>query len=438
MKLSRNLPFLISYYFSGAAAFSTNRARVLSTTGLSSSTKIFSAVPASRNEDISKQTLARDALLKLMEKQTRDLETTKALLDNLEELKECDKESIQNINTPASTLVKSIYSGTDYGYISRSEGCRFETLDDLTDELFENYGPPQNIFKLGIQQFKRNLDAIKGEYNEDVNLTRRQEKLQDQLECLTLSSSAIWERERARGEIVAPLIIKVPYYVLCYFLDVVFEGRNVFSRFFLLETVARMPYFSYITMLHLYETVGFWRRSAEQKRVHFAEEWNEFHHLLIMESLGGDQPWWVRFLAQHSAIVYFLVLTHLFAISPSLSYKFSEMLETHAVDTYGQFIDENKEQLKKLPPPLVALEYYSLGIADPLFGEYQTSAQAKNEEIRKPGKDMQNLYDVFCAIRADEGDHVGKGFHIDGHFIQTPFSKYSRFVLFYRYNESMS
>jgi ubiquinol oxidase len=161
----------------------------------------------------------------------------------------------------------------------------------------------------------------------------------------------------------------------------VFEGKYVFSRFFLLETVARMPYFSYITMLHLYETLGFWRRSSEVKRVHFAEEWNEFHHLLVMESLGGDQAWWVRFVAQHSAIVYFMVLTHLWALSPSLSYKFSEMLETHAVDTYGQFLDENEKELKTLPPSLVSLEYYTLGIADPMFGEYQTSVQMTGEEV---------------------------------------------------------
>lgn len=31
------------------------------------------------------------------------------------------------------------------------------------------------------------------------------------------------------------------------------------QRFWFLEMVARMPYFSYITMLHLYETFGWWR-----------------------------------------------------------------------------------------------------------------------------------------------------------------------------------
>ncbi len=156
-----------------------------------------------------------------------------------------------------------------------------------------------------------------------------------------------------------------------------------------------------------YETLGFWRRSADVKRIHFAEEWNEFHHLLIMESLGGDQPYWVRFLSQHSALAYYVALCLLWMLSPSLSYKFSEMLETHAVDTYGQFIDENEAKLKQLPPSLAAIEYYTVGVSDPMFGEYQTASVSDPERaIRKPGTDLQSLYDVFVAIRNDEGDHV--------------------------------
>lgn len=33
-----------------------------------------------------------------------------------------------------------------------------------------------------------------------------------------------------------------------------------------------------------------------------SSEWNELHHLQIMESLGGDARWLDRFLARHSAI----------------------------------------------------------------------------------------------------------------------------------------
>ena len=219
-------------------------------------------------------------------------------------------------------------------------------------------------------------------------LTPQQRALQDNLEQLTLNSTAIWERELADGPLEAPWIIKIPYHIICYLLDELFEGKYVPARFFLLETVARMPYFSYITMLHLYETLGFWRRSADVKRIHFAEEWNEYNHLLIMESLGGDQQWWVRFLAQHSALVYFLVLNFLWAFSPTLAYKFSELLEGHAVNTYGQFIDENEELLKELPPSKAAIDYYSFGFADPLFGEYQTAALSTGSEVRIFGCDQ--------------------------------------------------
>lgn len=126
-----------------------------------------------------------------------------------------------------------------------------------------------------------------------------------------------------------------------------------------------------------------------------------------MESLGGDQPYYVRFLAQHSAFAYYIALCILWMISPTLSYKFSEMLETHAVDTYGQFVDENEDKLKELPPSLVAVEYYTVGVSDPLFGEYQTaSVDNPNRGVRKPGTNLRSLYDVFVAIRNDEGDHI--------------------------------
>lgn len=371
-----------------------------------------------------KKQMAKDALSKLLERQERDVEQTLDLLQNLDvdyaqfELEQTFNSVLDDdfdvtshaTETWTPSITASVASGADYGFISRSEGCRYESIDQSVDARFEGYGPPGNVFSLGSQQFMRNLGAMIGEYTEEEDnpaITDAQRTLQSKLEELTLSSDAIWDRERARGEVVAPWIIKIPYFGLCYLLDVVFEGRNSFSRFFLLETVARMPYFSYITMLHFYETLGFWRRSADIKRIHFAEEWNEFHHLLIMESLGGDQPYWVRFLAQHSALAYYIALCMLWMLSPSLSYRFSEMLETHAVDTYGQFIDENAEKLKALPPSLVAVEYYTVGVSDPMFGEYQTaSVNNPHQGVRKSGMDMRTLYDVFTAIWNDEGDHV--------------------------------
>ena len=82
------------------------------------------------------------------------------------------------------------------------------------------------------------------------------------------------------------------------------------------------------------------------------------HHLFVMESLGGDQAWATRFLAQHSAILYYWTLVLLFALSPSMAYLFSVLLEGHAVDTYEQFASENEDSLKSLPVPPVARRYY--------------------------------------------------------------------------------
>ena len=36
------------------------------------------------------------------------------------------------------------------------------------------------------------------------------------------------------------------------------------------ETIARIPYFSYVSMLHLYESFG-WFRAVELRKVHAAE-----------------------------------------------------------------------------------------------------------------------------------------------------------------------
>lgn len=240
-------------------------------------------------------------------------------------------------------------------------------------------------------------DENTGEMAEGCRETRQK------LKQLKLSNQAVWDREHAReasgGKVDTPWFVRAVYISLCVFLDVMYMNRPI-QRFWFLETVARMPYFSYITMLHLYESLGWWRAGAELRKVHFAEEWNELHHLQIMESLGGDQLWVDRFMAQHAAVVYYIVLLVLFAFSPNLAYNFSELIEAHAVDTYGEFVDANESLLKSLPPPLVAASYYRSADLY-MFDEFQTSKKA---EPRRP--QCKSLYDVFSNIRDDEGEHV--------------------------------
>jgi hypothetical protein len=140
------------------------------------------------------------------------------------------------------------------------------------------------------------------------------------------------------------------------------EGRE-FARFYALETIARVPYFSYLSALHLYETLGRWRK-AKYLRLHFAESWNELHHLMIMEELGGSDLFFDRFFAQHVAVGYYLFTLVLYFVNPTLAYNFNQQIEEHAYLVYDRFLNDNEETLKSLPAPKTAIEYYRDGYVD--------------------------------------------------------------------------
>ena len=178
-----------------------------------------------------------------------------------------------------------------------------------------------------------------------------------------------------------------------------FYRDRIYPRFFVLETVARVPYFAFTSVLHLYETMGWWRK-ADWIKVHFAESWNELHHLLIAEALGGDQYWIDRFVARTGAFVYYWIIVLVYMLTPQSAYHFMQLVEEHAHHTYDTFVKEQGEFLKTQPAPEVAISYYRDGDLY-LFDEFQTSHPG---EERRPK--IENLYDVFVAIRDDELEHV--------------------------------
>ena len=193
-------------------------------------------------------------------------------------------------------------------------------------------------------------------------------------------------------------MIKLLIGSLVFLVDRFYKNRP-YPRFYVLETVARVPYFAYLSVLHLYETCGFWRK-ADLLKIHFAESWNELHHLLIMESLGGSEYWIDRFVSRHVAILYYWMTVAMYVVAPSTAYRFSELVERHAFHTYDEFLKSDGEALKKLPAPEVAVSYYRDGDLY-MFDEFQTDHLPAE---RRPKID--NLYDVFAAIREDEMEHV--------------------------------
>lgn len=186
--------------------------------------------------------------------------------------------------------------------------------------------------------------------------------------------------------------------ILVFVINVVYAKRP-YPRFYVLETVARVPYFSYLSVLHLYETLGLWRKS-DWLKIHFAESWNELHHLLIMEELGGSNFWGDRLLARATALLYYWIIIVVYIISPKSAYHFMEMVEEHAYASYDKFLTSEAASLKQQPAPSVALQYYRDGDLY-MFDEFQTTHPA---ETRRP--EVNNLYDVFVAIRDDEMEHV--------------------------------
>lgn len=126
---------------------------------------------------------------------------------------------------------KGLLKGTyDYGFTSKSSGpiVSTRTADGGT--------VPASAFILGAAVFRENLKDI---INDTKSFFSRKavekDSLQAKLKLLKLSNEAIWKREASRTQVVAPWIIKLPYYVLCILLDTLFDGKPI-NRFYFLET----------------------------------------------------------------------------------------------------------------------------------------------------------------------------------------------------------
>ncbi|MDX2254969.1 MAG: alternative oxidase [Pseudanabaenaceae cyanobacterium bins.39] len=193
-------------------------------------------------------------------------------------------------------------------------------------------------------------------------------------------------------------MIKLLVNLLVFVINNIYHDRPI-PRFYVLETVARVPYFSYLSVLHLYETLGFWRK-VDWLKIHFAESWNELHHLLIMESLGGDKFWGDRLLAKTAALLYYWIIVVVYLFNPHAAYNFMEQVEEHAYASYDKYLTENEASLKQQPAPAIAISYFRDGDLY-MFDEFQTSHPQGD---RRP--QIDNLYDVFVAIRDDEAEHV--------------------------------
>jgi hypothetical protein len=124
-------------------------------------------------------------------------------------------------------------------------------------------------------------------------------------------------------------------------IDFLYRGRD-FQRFWVLEEIARAPYFAFLSVLHLRESLGL--RGPEHlylMKEHFAQTINETEHLEYMESRDGNRYWIDRAFARHLVLIYYWINVAYYWVAPCSAYHLSYEIEIHAAETYGKYLAIN-------------------------------------------------------------------------------------------------
>ena len=120
--------------------------------------------------------------------------------------------------------------------------------------------------------------------------------------------------------------------------DFLYRGRD-FQRFWVLEEIARAPYFAFLSVLHFRESMGL-RGPIHLKLMeeHFGQTLNETEHLEYMESRGGADYWVDRIFAKSLVLIYYWVMVVYYGLFPISAYDLNERVEWHAAHTYEEYL----------------------------------------------------------------------------------------------------
>ena len=124
-------------------------------------------------------------------------------------------------------------------------------------------------------------------------------------------------------------------------LDFLYQGRD-YQRFWVLEEIARAPYFAFLSVLHFRESMGL--RGPEHlylMKQHFEQSVNETEHLEYMESRGGNAYFIDRFIAKHLVLIYYWTNVVYYWLAPVSAYHLSYEVEIHAAETYAKYLALN-------------------------------------------------------------------------------------------------
>ena len=126
-------------------------------------------------------------------------------------------------------------------------------------------------------------------------------------------------------------------------IDFLYQGRDI-QRFWVLEEIARAPYFAFLSVLHFRESLGL--RGPEHiylMEEHFAQTLNETEHLEYMESRGGSS-YWIDVFARHLVLIYYWVNVVYYGWLPKSAYHLSYQVEVHAAHTYEKYLETHDDE----------------------------------------------------------------------------------------------
>lgn len=136
-------------------------------------------------------------------------------------------------------------------------------------------------------------------------------------------------------------------------MDLFYGRKRSWSKFKVLEVIARVPYqaweqVAYIAITHTYSQADFARRIFERIKECRAQQDNEQWHLLILEEWVHDRGiresfFLHRVVPQVIAFFYYHICWILYVINPALSYRLNAEFEAHAEHEYMAFARERTE-----------------------------------------------------------------------------------------------
>ena len=129
-------------------------------------------------------------------------------------------------------------------------------------------------------------------------------------------------------------------------LDNLYFKRHL-QRFWVLEVIARSPYFAFLSVLHFKESLGLKNdKTLYLMKEHFYQAINETEHLKEMERRGGDKYWIDRLFARHLVLIYYWIMVFYYFLSPVNAYDINIKIEEHAFKTYSKYLEEYPNDIK--------------------------------------------------------------------------------------------